>query len=168
MIVRHAKSDWTDLSLSDHDRPLAPRGITALARMRDHLADRASPDLVLCSSARRTLDTLEGILPALDGDVEVRVEDELYGAGVWSLVDRLRRVDDDVTSVMLVGHNPGLHDLAVELAGDGDNDAGATWEQLVTKFPTGAIATLSFDVPWDGMGSGSATLDGLFTPRPPR
>lgn len=170
VIARHAKSDWNDWSLADHDRPLAPRGIKALSRMRDHVAGSVQPDLVLCSSALRTQETLAGIREALPDDVEIRVEAELYGADASSLVDRLREVDDAVTSVMLVGHNPGLHDLAVDLIGAGRDpgDEAAGWEQLVAKFPTGAIATLSTTVAWPDINSGCADLDDFFTPRRPR
>jgi phosphohistidine phosphatase len=168
VIVRHAKSDWSDWSLADHDRPLAPRGIKALKRMRNHLAGASPPDLVLCSSARRTRDTLDGIAAALPDDVEIHVEDEIYDASAWSLVDRLRIIDDDVTTVMLVGHNPGLHDLAVDLVGEGDDADTTMRERLMTKFPTGAIATVSFDGAWPDVESGCATLDDFFTPRPPR
>jgi len=169
VIVRHAKSDWTDWSLADHERPLAPRGIKALGRMRGHLTGSAPPDLVVCSSARRARETLEGIRPALPDDVDVLFEDDVYDASASWLIDRLRRLDEAVTSVMLVGHNPGLHDLAVELVGDGcDHGDAAEWEQLVTKFPTGAIAMLSFNRSWADIEPGCADLDDLFTPRPPR
>ena len=169
VIVRHAKSDWSDGSLTDHDRPLAPRGIRALDRMSDHLARISPPGVVLCSSARRTLDTLSGVRAALPGDIEVSVENDLYGADAWSLVERLRTIDDDVESVMLVGHNPGLHDLVTSLVGDvGAGRDPVAWERLVAKFPTGAIATLSFRVGWADIEVGCADLDDFFTPRHPR
>jgi phosphohistidine phosphatase len=167
--VRHAKSDWSDSSLADHDRPLATRGIEALERMRDHLRGSEPPDLVLCSSARRTLDTLDGIRAALPDGVEVRVEPELYGASASSLIDRLRAIDDGMSSVMLVGHNPGLHDVALELVGGvGEHGDRAEWKRLVSKFPTGAIATVSFDGPWAHVGPGCGDVEQVFTPRPPR
>lgn len=168
VIVRHAKSDWNDGSLADHDRPLAPRGIKALGRMREHLAGSATPELVLCSTSRRTRETLGGIREVLPQDLEVRFDGELYGADTTSLLGCLRRVGDDVTSVMLVGHNPGLHDLAVELVGDGAPEAPASWERLAVEFPTGAIATLSTTVAWAHLDRGCADLDDFFTPRKPR
>ena len=162
VIVRHAKSDWSDESLADHERPLAPRGIDALARMRDHLGAGRPPDLVLCSSARRTVDTLDEIREAFPGDIEVLVDDALYGASSSMLVDRLRSLDDDVRGVLLVGHNPGVHDLALALAGSGDAE---TRTRMAAKFPTGAIATLSFESEWSDLAPGAASLDGYFTPR---
>lgn len=162
LIVRHAKSDWGDPSLADHDRLLAPRGIRALDRMRGHLADGPQPSLVLCSSARRTVDTLGGIRAALPDDVEVRVLTELYGASGASLLDRLRTVDDDVSTAMLVGHNPSVHDLTLTLVGGGDLEL-RSW--MAGKFPTGAIATLSFESTWAALRPADARLDGFFTPR---
>ena len=65
---------------------------------------------------------------------------------------------------MLIGHNPGLEDLALLLVGSGDKGRR---EQLAAKFPTGAAATLSFDGAWAGLEAGAARIDSLFTPRPP-
>ncbi len=137
--------------------------------MLRHLTGSVPPDLVLCSSARRARDTLDGIRPALPDGVEVLIEDDLYDASSSSLVDRVRQLDEAIASVMLVGHNPGLHDLAVELVGDDrDHDDATGWEQLVTKFPTGAIATVSFRARWADVQPGCAELVDFFTPRPPR
>lgn len=133
--------------------------------MREHLAESVGPDVVLCSTARRAVDTLEGIRPAFPDDADVRFEEELYGAGSSLLIRRLRTVGRDVDVAMLVGHNPGLEDLAMLLVDDGDPELVA---RLTAKFPTGAIATLSFDRRWADLAPGDARLDGYFTPREPR
>lgn len=162
-LLRHAKSSWDDPALPDHDRPLAPRGVKAARRIAEHLQSaRIRPELVLCSSARRTRDTLALVEPALATYVTVEIEDELYGAGPSELIERLRRVDSEVDSAMLIGHNPGLQDLAVELAGGGDADA---LEQLHAKFPTAALATLELTSPWAALASDDATLTSLVLPR---
>lgn len=162
--MRHAKSSWDDAALSDAERPLAPRGVKAARRIAGYLRSGGIlPELVLCSSARRTRETLALLEPALGPDVAVEVEDELYGAGGSDLIERLRRVDPDVGSAMLIGHNPGLQDLAIELAGSGDAEA---LEQLHTKFPTGALATLDTgSAGWAGLAPGRATLTRLVLPR---
>ena len=130
-LLRHAKSSWKDGSLDDHDRPLAPRGRKASKAIGRYLRDHdIVPELVLCSSAKRARQTLERLGPA---GVDARVEAELYGAGTDSLLARLRAVPDDVESVMLIGHNPGMQQLAFLLAG------------LDDKFPTAALATLECD-----------------------
>jgi phosphohistidine phosphatase len=129
--MRHAKSSWKDASLDDHDRPLAGRGrkaSKAIGRyMRDHDVE---PELVLCSSAKRARQTLERLGPA---GMDARIEPELYGAGAGSLLARLREVPDEVSSVLLIGHNPGMQELAHRLAG------------LDDKFPTAALATFEVD-----------------------
>jgi phosphohistidine phosphatase len=166
VLVRHAKSAWDDPSLADHDRPLAPRGAKALPRLRDHLAhgeDR--PELVLCSSSRRTVDTLDGIRAAVAKRARVEVDEQLYLAGADFLLTRLHGIDGDVRCAMFIGHNPGIEDLASLLVGSGDAGLRA---QLAVKFPTGAAATLSFDGAWADVRAGAARIDSLFVPRPPR
>lgn len=166
MLVRHVKSAWNDASLADHDRPLAPRGAKALPRLRDHLAQAANPpDLVLCSTARRTVDTLEGIREALARHVHVELERAVYDASAKTLLRRLHLVDSGIGSAMVIGHNPAVQDLAMLLADAGDPDIRA---QLAAKLPTGAAVTLSFDGVWAALGPGTARLDDLFMPRPPR
>lgn len=166
LIVRHAKSAWDDPGIDDHDRPLAPRGEKALDRMGRHLADVASPpEVVLCSTAHRAVATLAGVRSALPSDAEVQYEHDLYLAGAAALVDRLQRIDETVASAMIVGHNPGLHDLALLLAESGDPELVT---RLEATLPTGAIATIEFPEPWSDIGHRSGRLVGLFTPRPPR
>ena len=166
LLVRHAKSAWDDTSLTDHDRVLAPRGTKALPRVRDHLLEvDHRPELVLCSSSRRTRETLEGIMPAIPEHARVEVERELYLAGAGTLLARLRGVGSGVECAMTIGHNPGTQDLAILLAGSGDTDMRA---QLTTKLPTGAVVTLSFDGTWADLGGGVARIDDLFMPRPTR
>jgi phosphohistidine phosphatase len=162
--LRHAKSSWDDPALADHDRPLAPRGLKAARRIADHMRSAGiHPELVLCSSAQRARETLALLDPALSADVSVEIEDDLYGADASNLIDRLRRVDPEVDSAMVIGHNPGLEDLAIELAGGGDADALA---QLHAKFPTAALATLDLGTGgWAGLDRGTASLTGLALPR---
>ena len=161
-LLRHAKSSWADEELSDHDRPLAPRGRRAAKAMADHLRERGvAPQLVLCSSARRALETLELVAPALGPKARVQVEDGLYGASGEELLDRLRRVPAATASVMLVGHNPAMQDLALALAAP-----GAATERLRAKFPTGALATLRIpDGGWPDLRRRGAELVDVVLPR---
>ena len=118
-LLRHAKSSWDDPGLDDHERPLAPRGRRASKLIGEHLRrERIEPSLVLCSSARRTRETVERVMPARGGTA-VSVEDGLYTASSGGLLQRLREVPPDVESVMLVGHQPAIQELALDLAGDG-------------------------------------------------
>jgi phosphohistidine phosphatase len=156
-LLRHAKSSWDDADLADRDRPLAPRGRRATKLMAQHLRDeKISPALVLCSSARRTRETLEGVEPAGD----VRIEDELYGASGTELLERLRQVPDTTESVMLIGHNPAIQELTLGLAGGGERRA-----DVERKFPTGALATLTVPGEWQELAPGSAELVAFVTPK---
>jgi phosphohistidine phosphatase len=156
-LLRHAKSSWDEAGLADRDRPLAPRGRRATQVMARHLRDeKISPSLVLCSPARRTRETLEGVEPG----GEVMIEDELYGASETELLERLREVPDATESVMLIGHNPAIHELALGLAGGGERRA-----DMERKFPTGALATLAVPDHWRELGPGSAELVAFVTPK---
>jgi phosphohistidine phosphatase len=162
-LLRHAKSDWSDPLLSDHDRPLAPRGQKAARQMGLFLAEvRPRPGLVLCSSAVRAKATWTAVAALIDQPPEVRIEDALYGATVPTLVARVRRLPPDVEAAMLVGHNPGLEDLAGHLAGEG---APSALRQLEAKFPTAALAILSTDRAWSQVDRGSCYLESVTTPR---
>ena len=154
-LLRHAKSSWDDPALDDHDRPLAARGRTAANLIRAHLVrEQVQISLVLCSSARRTLQTLD--LIAVSG--EIRIEREIYDASADELLARLQRVGDEIDAVMVIGHNPGIHDLAVSLA-------ASPGDLAAKKFPTGALATLTFTGPWRALEPGHADLDAFVTPR---
>lgn len=162
-LLRHAKSSWSNDRLDDHDRPLATRGEEAVARLRRYVTDAGiAPELVLCSSARRTTMTLDGIVPALPASTTVVIEAGLYGAPSGWLLGRLHDVSDDVASVMLIGHNPGLETLAVTLIGHGD---ASLRTRVEAKFPTGALAVLAFDGGWGGLGPAAATLEAFVVPR---
>ena len=139
-LLRHAKSSWEDPAARDEDRPLAPRGALAAERMRDHLeALGIRPELVLCSSAVRARQTLAAVLPALGGALEVRIEPGLYTFDAGVLLARLGEVSPAVSSVLVVGHNPAMEDLAVRVA-----DRGDRLGDLALKFPTCAFAEIAF------------------------
>jgi phosphohistidine phosphatase len=147
-LLRHAKSSWDDEDLADHERPLSARGRRAADAMGRHLrAEGIEPELVLCSSAARTRETLARI--GLAG----QVERELYGATASELIARLRAVPPSVESVLVIGHNPGMHDLALALTGEpGD------------KYPTGALATIDLD-DWGTISPGSGRMIDFVRPR---
>jgi phosphohistidine phosphatase len=160
-LLRHAKSSWKDTSLPDHDRPLAGRGRRAAKAIARHIREHGvEPELVLCSTARRARETLDRIESAL-GSPTVRVECDLYAASAPALLERLRSLPDTVDSVMVIGHNPGLQELALELA----RPASAASE-LAAKYPTGALATLAFDASsWQDLDRDTAELVELIRPR---
>jgi phosphohistidine phosphatase len=158
-LLRHAKSSWEDRGLEDHDRPLSPRGRRTTKLVAKYLGrERIAPALVLCSPARRTRETLDGIVAALGDDVSVRVEPELYGASDRVLLERLRAIPDAVPSAMLIGHNPAIQALALSLASSGGELAS-----VERKYPTGALATLTFGGSWRELET--AELVGFVRPR---
>jgi phosphohistidine phosphatase len=159
-LLRHAKSSWADPTLSDMDRPLAPRGRRDAKRIAEHLRRvGVEPELVLCSTAVRTRETLDLVRATLPAS-KLTLEQELYAAGVDALLARIRRVPETVESAMLIGHNPGLHQLALVLASSGDE-----LERLEAKFPTAALATLTLTSAWGRVASGDATLAAYVVPK---
>jgi phosphohistidine phosphatase len=159
-LLRHAKSSWDDPTLADHQRPLAARGRRDAKRIAKHLRGLAvQPELVLCSPATRTQETLDLLRPAVAAST-VMLEEGLYAASSEELLARIRLVPDSVSSVMLIGHNPGLHELAVTLASAGDQ-----LERLEAKFPTAALATLSLAKTWGQLAPGDATLEAFVVPK---
>lgn len=160
LILRHAKADAGIGPTRDMDRPLSGEGRRGCRLVADYFtATGLAPDLVLCSSATRTRQTVERIASALPATVPVLTEDRLYLATADDLLARLREIDDGVPSVLLVGHNPGVHELAVGLLGASDRD------RLLT-FPTAALAVEDLVVTrWAELGSGTARLNAFVTPK---
>jgi phosphohistidine phosphatase len=163
-LLRHAKSSWEDASIGDFDRPLAPRGKLAAPRMGAYMAEHAiAPTLILCSPAVRARQTLALILPKLPGDPTVEFEDGLYLASPATLLARLRKIRSAISSVMIVGHDPGMHGLAVELCGRGE---AAHMHRLASKFPTAALAVISFKASqWSQVKPQAGCLEDFMTPR---
>jgi phosphohistidine phosphatase len=160
-LLRHAKSSWKDTSLPDHDRPLAGRGRRAAKAIARHMREhRIEPELVLCSTARRARETLARIEPALHTRA-IKLEADLYAASAPALLERLRGVPETVESVMVIGHNPGLQELALELA----RPASAARE-LAAKYPTAALATLALEASsWRELDRDTAELVEVVRPR---
>lgn len=163
-LLRHAKSSWDDLRVRDHDRPLTERGERAASAMAAFLRqNRVRPDLVLCSSARRTVDTLAAIRPGMPETLEVETRRDLYEVDSGTILSRLHKTPDSVGVLLLIGHNPGLEDLATSLAGPDSLPAAS--KALGRKFSTGALATLEFEAPWTALTAGSARLTRFITPK---
>jgi phosphohistidine phosphatase len=165
LLLRHAKSDWKDKSLGDFDRPLAPRGRRAAPRVGRWLAaEGLEPDLVLCSTARRAVETVELLLTALASAPETDCLKTLYLAPPSRLLAVLRRQGADRRRILLVAHNPGLHHLAVALAGRQEGGAGSKGRLLAEKFPTAALARFQVEA-WPTLGQAPARLLDFVRPR---
>ncbi|MFZ5780966.1 MAG: SixA phosphatase family protein [Pseudomonadota bacterium] len=165
LLLRHAKSSWHDARLNDHERPLSGRGERAAKAMADYVAHKVPrPDLILCSTSTRTRQTLAPVIRELGPPTPpISLESTLYLASDAILLAQLRKVPESVSTVLLVGHNDGIADLARALAGGGAPGALAT---LSEKFPTGALAVLKLkDRPWDDLEPGAAELVDFVRPR---
>jgi phosphohistidine phosphatase len=166
LLLRHAKSSWDDAAMPDRDRPLNARGRRSAAAMRQAMRNLGlSPDVVLVSPARRTMETLEALEPWDDTPL-IDPVDSLYLGNVMQLTAALHGVAETVRSVLLIGHNPGLHDLALSLAGDRAMRAGGENERaLADGFPTGALAEFVVPGSWWDLREGGGRLVRFLTPR---
>jgi phosphohistidine phosphatase len=169
LLLRHAKSSWGDKGLPDRDRPLNERGQRAAARMAQEMhALGLEPDMVLVSPARRTMQTLEALEPWTDSPLVEEIE-SLYLADVPDLLSALHGVAETVRSVLLIGHNPGLHDLAMALSGLRGRPLprGATSSEtaLAEGFPTGALAEFTIAGSWWELREGGGKLVRFLTPK---
>ena len=155
LLLRHAKSDWGDRNMADIDRPLNARGQAAAPVMATWIAEHGlSPDLVLCSTARRTRETLALVRPALADKVPEVLDKALYLAEVPVLLARLRGLDDAVGTVLVIAHNPGLEDLAAKLS------------DFAGTMPTAGLVVLRFDVAtWKQIAPGGGKLRAFVTPK---
>jgi phosphohistidine phosphatase len=162
-LLRHAKSSWDDLSIPDHDRPLNKRGRKAAAMMRRYIrSERIRPDLVWASSAKRALQTFEALEP-WDRPPAVEIKPALYLAAAQKILELVRDIPASSRVALLIGHNPGLQEFALLLAGGGDDDASV--RRLAQNFPTGALAKFEIDGDWSQAHEGSGQLASLVTPR---
>ena len=159
MLMRHAKSDYP-AGVADHERPLAARGRHEAGLAGEWLRENAPTiDAVLCSSAIRTRQTLKraGV------EAPVTYLDALYGAAPGTMIAEINQVDDSVGTLLVVGHEPTISDVALGLAGAGSNrDAAA---QISLKYPTSAIAVLHVRGPWAALELSGAELASFHVPR---
>lgn len=165
LLLRHAKSAWGAAALDDHDRPLNRRGERAARTMADHIAARGPrPELILCSTAARTRQTLTPLLKALGAPLPtVLLERELYLASEDTLLERLQALPEDLAVVLLIGHNDGIGQLARDLAGQGLDEAV---QRLREKFSTAALAVLRLpSAPWGALAHGTCELLSFSRPR---
>jgi phosphohistidine phosphatase len=163
-LLRHAKSSWSNPALPDRERPLATRGVTDAPLMGKAMAERGiDPELVLCSSARRTRDTLELVMPELRVEPKVVYVDALYHASPEEMLEMLHGIQPGANRVMLVGHNPEIQAFALDLVGSGPKHFR---DRLSTKYPTAGLAVINFvSGLWKSISVNSGTLNLFLSPR---
>ncbi len=148
-LLRHAKSTYPD-GIDDADRPLSRRGREAARRVGKSLPSAlGGVDLVLCSTAARTRETAALVLAGIAPPPRILYDEALYLAGAGTLLRRLRQLDESAGSVMVIGHNPGLHELALILAAA---DSPRYRALAAGKFPTTARASFAIAQPWASLG----------------
>lgn len=163
-LLRHAKSSWKNPALPDRERPLNARGMGDAPVMGRAMSKRGiDPELILCSSAQRTVDTLALVLPELKIEPEVVYDDALYHASPDQMLDMLRNLQPGARSVLLVGHNPEIQALALGLIGAGPKELR---DRLAEKYPTGGLAVINFTAGlWSSVDVGSGSLSLFLAPR---
>ena len=164
LLLRHAKSSWSEPGASDHARPLNRRGQEAAPRIGAYLdRHKLVPDAVLCSTAKRTRETWELVSAAMRTAPEAAYVDRLYNATPRTLLEVLRHADAAATSALVIGHNPGLQEVATDLIAAGDLDDR---ERLREKLPTGGLVVIDFAIAdWSKLHPRSGRLERFVVPR---
>ncbi|MFD7879329.1 SixA phosphatase family protein [Streptomyces sp. NPDC059766] len=161
VLFRHAKADWPQVT--DHERPLADRGRTDAAVAGLKLADSGIAfDLALCSTAVRTRETWKIAVSEFAHRPKTAYEERIYDASPGELIALLNETPDDVHNLLLVGHNPGVQNLADILAGSAEDDARQ--RMSARGFPAAAFAVLTFEGSWKTLEPGVATLVDYWAP----
>ena len=164
VILRHAKSAWP-LGVADEDRPLNDRGRRDAPAAGTWLSQELGevPGLAVVSPAERTRQTWGLVAPELGGTVPMVLEPDIYAADGATLLNVVRTVGPEISTAVLVGHNPGCEDLAASLSGP-DSDPVAR-SMMAIKYPTAGIAVLQLTTPWADVTPGSAVLTHFAVPR---
>lgn len=164
LLLRHAKSSWSAPAHNDFERPLNRRGERAAAVIGIMMKqEKIAPDLVLCSSARRTLQTRDIIRPYLPRNCPVEETERIYEASVEDIFSVLSELPDTVQKPLLIGHNPGLAHLIFALC---SASGGEALTRVQEKFPTGALATIELEIDtWNEIAPGKGLLQQFVAPK---
>lgn len=165
LLLRHAKSDWADETLTDFHRPLNERGHEAGLAMGHYLhTHELRPDYILCSASRRTRDTLDLVTREFDNFPETRLTRRLYLAPPQDMLNVINSAPSSARTLMVISHNPGIHGLAFELLNRANSPAGPV-EKLDEKYPTCGLAVFSFDTETWNLPRGGGYLSRFIRPR---
>lgn len=163
MLLRHGKSAWPD-GVDDHERPLAKRGRTTCSLMGRYMVDEALlPDLAMVSTARRARESWKLVRPAFTQDIVQHDEPRIYEASADAILDVVRKTRPGVRTLLLVGHNPGLHELALKLIGEG---SPSDLSRLQRKYPTAGLVVIDFKIThWSKVSATLGRLERFETPK---
>ena len=164
ILLRHAKSDWAGPQARDHGRPLAERGREAAPKIGAYMMRHGLvPDLVVCSTAARAQQTFDLVAAEFSEKIPITYDERIYEVGAEDILGVVKQTRDDVHVLLLVGHNPGLRDLAELLIASGNVDAR---QRVLEKFPTAGLAVIDFPIDdWRKLHAKAGRLDRFVTPR---
>jgi phosphohistidine phosphatase len=161
VLIRHSKALAGDV---DHERPLAPRGFADAAALGDWLvANLRPPDLVVTSTAMRARQTWEGAEAVFGSSAPLVADHRVYVNTVGALLAVVRETPPDVATLVLVGHNPSMAELADKLDDGAGHDAAR--ELIARSYPTSGVACFDIAAPWDKVALGAAMLTSFAVPR---
>lgn len=150
--LRHAKSSWDDFALRDFDRPLSTRGIQDADLMGNFfLAKKINLELILSSPSKRTKETIEHFFSK--NKPKIGFLDNIYHASIEDILDNLYQIPEEIKTVMVVGHNPSMHDLTEFLT-----------QKFINKYPTCALAQISTENKWVELTQGCSNLENFMKP----
>ena len=150
--LRHAKSSWDDFALKDFDRPLSTRGIQDAELMGNFFrSKKIKLDLVLSSPSKRTKETIEHFFSKDKPKLEFI--DNIYHASMEDILDELYQISEEMNAVMIVGHNPSMHDITEFLT-----------QKFLNKYPTCALAQISTENKWTELTQGCSILENFMKP----
>ena len=163
-LLRHAKAAAGDASMSDAERPLNNQGREACEIIGNIIKKQnIKPDIILCSTAKRTSQTWDLVATASGVAAPVEYSKKLYLASAGEIAKHIQALDDSLNSVLVVGHNPGIHECVIRLCASGSPAAA---KKIELKFPTGALAVIECDIPrWSALAPTSGYLKDFMTPK---
>jgi len=164
MLLRHSKSDKAEPGVQDHVRALNPRGRNDAAKLGAYLARHALvPDRVLVSTARRTRETWAGVAASLTSTPAVKFDDRLYNSSADGILASIKETEGAGPPLLVIGHNPGMHDIAMHLIASGDVEAR---ERLSEGLPTSGLVVIDFaGRQWSKVHAQGGRLERFVTPR---
>lgn len=156
-VLRHSKAGQTNKRvLDDHGRGLTKKGVTFCQPIAKYLLSlHRPPELVLCSSAVRARETAEHVLELVGKDIPVEQAAKLYLSGVSDIFSIVNGIDPEISTALIVGHNPGLQQFCVMLAGTGDKKK---FRVMKNNFPPPSMAVFDIAAPWSGVSVQSGEL----------
>lgn len=164
LLLRHAKSSWAERGITDFDRPLNERGLAAAPLIGRYLtASGLTPQVAVSSPALRARTTANLVLAECPGAPALELHDGLYDGGPEAMFNIAAQIQTATSPILMVGHNPTIHALALALAPDGNAEA---FRKLAIKYPTGGLAVIDFDMAeWRGIEAGAGRLRDFISPR---